>query len=320
MVLNPPSRSRFLLGGVAALCLGLGTIVVFFVWRASLDYIETAERLTFLSFAGLGASLIFALLAAAYTVYRGSLLWCNEQGTIVGKLEFSAIATALPLSGPCQVTESQIEVQDGTVARTFLVSAPSVDLGKVILWSGSDSRVAERWRLAQVAPLPSPPSRQPPLGSGISESVSGALRLRSGWGGTGVLLTLSLMLLISPLIMALYGAMRNSNPGLLASILVLLTIGGGYLLLRQLATVELWASEAGVRRRCTWGGFTLSQTANLSGNVWLNLSRYPWVTLDDARTGTPVFKIYASASGPALAGIIWLTEVLRRRSTSRPAE
>lgn len=318
LVLSPPSRSRLLLGVIAVLLLGLSTGVAFFTWRASLDDIPIAKQVTLLSFACMAAALIFMLLAAAYTAFRGSLLWANEQAAIVGKLEFTDMTVMLPLSGPCQVTEHQVETQDGTMARTFGVSAPSADLGRVILWSGSDSRVAERWQLARVTPSATP-SGQPPAECGVSESAEGAMRLRGGWGGTGILLTLSLMLLVSPLLLALYGGLRESRPALFVTILVLSGISAGYLLLRQLTTVELWVNEAGVRCRSTWGGLTLSQAAGLSGNVWLNLSRYPWVSLDDALTGTPVFKFYASASGPTLAGIIWLTAALRRRSSPGPS-
>ena len=316
MFLSPRSRSPLLLVGVAALILGTSLGGAFFVSRALTVAIPEGARLMFLSFAAMCAALALALLAAAHAVIRGSLLWRNEQDRIIGEPEFSGAATSLPLSGPCQVIEHRLAAQDGVAVRTFLVCAPSADLGKVVLWSGSDPQFADRWRKARVTPSPLSVLEHPPVHSGISQAPRGQLRLPGGWGITGVLLTWSLLCLCSPLMMVLCRFLIGSGLKVWAEVIGgLVAAGVSYVTMRQFSTVEIEASPERLRYRRSFRGLILKRAADLPCDVLLNLSHYPWVSLDHEQSGEPALKIYSSSAGPTLTGVIWLTATLRRRDS-----
>ncbi len=318
MVLTPPPPSRALATVCYVLAVVAGAAGAFLLLRAGAEDAFEEERLALTGIAGVALAFAVLMVGVAEVGRRGVLLWRAESGRLVGEVPHSGEQVWVPVQGPARVEKELRALSNGVYAEQYAVWLSSPVLGPVRMLAGGGLNVDEvraRWAAATFSGGGGEIPAEPPPGSGVLLERDGTCRIAAGWGALALPFLAAGLLLLSPVVVI--PLMRGSGNALLlgsvctvAAALTLLTVS------YALSHWELRAGPEGVWVRRRVGSLPLGSPRKLPGDLRLDLSRAPRVAWVD-ETGQPRFRVVAVARGSTLAGVLWLTAVLRQHERVR---
>jgi hypothetical protein len=295
-----------------------GAAGVFLLRRAGSEEAFIDERLVMMGLAGVALAFAMLMVGAAEVGRRGVLLWRAEDGRLVGEVPHSGEQVWVPVQGPARVEKELRALSNGVHAEQYSVWLSSPVLGPVRLLGGGGQNVDEvraRWAAASFSGGGGEIPVQPPPGSGVSLESDGTCRLAAGWGGLALPFLAAGLLMSSPVVVIplMRGSGLSPVPGAVGAIAVALTL---LTVLYAFSHWELRAGAEGVLARRHVGPLPLGSPRKLPGDLRLDLSRAPRVAWVDG-TGQPRLRAVAVARGSTLAGVLWLTAVLRQHDRVR---
>jgi hypothetical protein len=295
-----------------------GAAGVLLLRRAGEEEVFIDERLVMTQLAGLALAFAMLMVGVAEVGRRGVLLWRAEDGRLVGEVPHSGEQVWVPVQGTARVEKELRALSNGVSAEQYSVWLSSPVLGPMRLLGGGGQNMNEvraRWAAASFSGGGGELPAQPPPGSGVSLESDGTCHLAAGWGGLALPFLAAGLFLVSPLVVIplMRGAGLSLLPGGVGAVAIVLTL---LTVLYAFSHWELRAGAEGVHARRRVGPLPLGSPRELPGDLRLDLSRAPRVAWVDG-TGQPRLRAVAVARGSTLAGVLWLTAVLRQHDRAR---